>query len=220
MGDNPVARDIAQAVALAPAAWTILAEQVPPPHPDPADPQEYPVQVRQGLDAVEGARRALDARGRLVFTRAPEVLIVDAGGAPRDATFLQAHKSLQHAVRFVAPGSSILWIARCAEGYGSEQLQALAEEDGSARRSGPASSRGGDLHLQTICALGRAVVHARVALWSELPAEQVRRLGLEPLANEEEARSWLAEAGGRFWGWLPRAERFVPASGWRGGGLG
>lgn len=225
--DNPVAQDISGAAMLAPESWIIIADEAPPPNPDPASPRSYPVRVLQGMiksggaepiDPVIRARQSLDARGKLVFTRAPDLLVADAGGAPRDATFLQAHKSLQHAVRFVPPGGSVLWIARCQEGFGSAQLEDLAAGRAEGGSSLDPGSTG--LHLQTICALRRAVGRVQVALWSELPSEQVRRLGIEPLEEEAEARAWLAGvAGRRFWGWLPRAERFVPASGWRGGDL-
>src|SRR5690606_24505587 len=131
---NPVAQDLAEAARLAPAAWAVIADPRPPANPDPATPTAFPVRVLQGWtdapdDPVDEARCSLDARGTVVFTRAPDLLIVDAGGAPRDATFLQAHKSLQHAVRFVPPGGSILWIARCQEGFGSRALESLASRD-------------------------------------------------------------------------------------------
>ena len=232
---NPVAQDLAEAARLAPSAWTVIADPDPPANPDPAKPSAYPLRVLQGRagssDPVQEARRSLDARGTVVFTRAPELIIVDAGGGMRDATFLQAHKSLQHAARFVPAGGSILWMARCSEGFGSRDLEMLARAEVSlsheevfsheelSAQEGSAVAPGNGLHAQTICALHRAVAHARVALWSDLPPDQVRRLGIEPLGSESESLQWLARSSARFWGWLPRVERFIPASGWRGGNV-
>jgi hypothetical protein len=93
-----------------------------------------------------------------------------------------------------------------------------AHEDLSSQQQS-AVAPGNGLHTQTICALRRAVGHGRVALWSDLPPDQVRRLGIEPLDSESASLRWLTRASGRFWGWLPRVERFIPASGWRGGNL-
>ena len=65
----------------------------------------------------------------LQHTVPPDLLIADAGGTPRDATFLQAHKSLQHAARFLAPGGRLLLVAALDQGVGSESLEQLWASD-------------------------------------------------------------------------------------------
>jgi hypothetical protein len=154
------------------------------------------------------------------FTAAPRVLLTDAGGRPRDATFLQAHKSLQHGARFVPRGGRLLLAAECADGLGSATLARFAADPERFRplvgmREDPLSV----IHLQTLTALLSAVRAVSVGLWSALPAEVVRALRMTPLVSEDEARAWAVAGGPTSWGWLPRAERFLPPAGFKGGAL-
>jgi len=58
-----------------------------------------------------------------------------------------------------------------------------------------------------------------IGLWSDLPAAEVQRIGFVPLEQAADALSFLREAASEpTWGFLPRAERFLPAAGWLGGG--
>ncbi len=222
LAGNPVHEDLEAAASLDPPHWAVTVVEDPPPDPDPAVPAPFPVRVVQGPypSALDRAGAVYDAARRLKFTRAPSLLIVDAGGEPRDATFLQAHKSLQHAARFVAPGARILLVAGCRQGVGSATLERYAADPSGFRPlAGAQENPLSVLHLQTLVALRRALGSRRVGLWSELPPETVRALGFEPLAKEAKAIDWCRFQDGPMWGWLPRAERFLPAPGWLGGGL-
>lgn len=219
---NPVHEDLEAAVALAPPHWVLTAVDDPPPDPDPARPGRFAFRVHQGPypAAFAEAAEAFERAHRVGFTAAPRVLLSDAGGRPRDATFLQAHKSLQHGVRFVPRGGRLLLAAECADGLGSATLARFAADPERFRplagmREDPLSV----LHLQTLTALLAAVGAVSVGLWSALPPEMVRALRMTPLANEEEARAWAVAGGAASWGWLPRAERFLPPPGFKGGAL-
>lgn len=219
---NPVHEDLEAAVALAPPHWIVTVVDDPPPDPDPALPLRFGFSVHQGpypaafVDATEAFERV----HRAGFTAAPRVLLADAGGRPRDATFLQAHKSLQHGARFVPSGGRLLLAAECRDGLGSTTLARFAEAPESFRplagmREDPLSV----IHVQTLAALLRAVRAVVVGLWSGLPADVVRALGMTPLSSEEEARAWAVAGGEASWGWLPRAERFLPPRGFKGGAV-
>jgi nickel-dependent lactate racemase len=224
---NPVHEDLDCAARLAPPHWVATVVDQPPDDPDPASPRPFPVRVIQGSypAALDEAGARHDHAHRIPFTCAPSLLLVDAGGEPRDATFLQAHKSLQHAIRFIASGGRILLVAECADGLGSATLSRYASDpEGFRPLRGLSGDPLGGIHLQTVVALRHAAGMARVGLWSGLPDSTVRGLGLEPLHREEEALEWCREAMAAgthpppSWGWLPRAERFLPAPGWLGGG--
>lgn len=228
---NPVHEDLLHAVALAPPDWAVTLVDCPPADVDPADPRVFPVEAVQGPYpvALDEAAALYDASHRVSFTKAPSLLVTDAGGAPRDRTFLQAHKSLQHAFRFVPEGSSVLLAAGCREGLGSATLARYAEDPAGFRPlAGGAENPLSVIHLQTLVALRRVTGTLRVALWSDLPDGTVRALGMEPVAREEEACRWClarmtetraSDKRVATWGWLPRAERFLPSQGWLGGGL-
>jgi nickel-dependent lactate racemase len=222
LAGNPVHEDLEAAVALAPPHWVLTAVDDPPPDPDPARPRRFGFRVHQGPypAAFAEAAEAFERAHRVGFTVAPRVLLTDAGGRPRDATFLQAHKSLQHGARFVPRGGRMLLAAECADGLGSATLARFAADPERFRplvgiREDPLSV----IHLQTLTALLSAVRVVSVGLWSALPAAVVRALGMMPLASEEEARAWAVAGGPASWGWLPRAERFLPPAGFKGGAL-
>ncbi|MCC7143551.1 MAG: DUF2088 domain-containing protein [Candidatus Eisenbacteria bacterium] len=229
---NPVHQDLLEAYRFAPLDWTLAPVAVPPVRPDPARPEPYPIQLEVGRD-LEGWERACrrhDLLHRVPFTARPKLLIADAGGEPRDHTLLQAHKSLQHAIHFVEPGTRILLVAACRGGYGSTLLQETAcgrlQETACGRPQESARGAGHDpgsaeelLHVQTRVALRLATARNPIGLWSDLPAAEVQRIGFVPLEQAADALSFLREAASEpTWGFLPRAERFLPAAGWLGGG--
>ena len=222
LAGNPVHEDLEEAVALAPPHWVVTTVDAPPPDPDPARPRHFGFRVHQGPypAAFAEAAQAFERAHRVGFTSAPRVLLTDAGGRPRDATFLQAHKSLQHGARFVPRGGRLLLAAECADGLGSATLARFAAHPEGFRplvgmRDDPLSV----IHLQTLTALLGAVRAVSVGLWSALPPDVVRALRMTPLANEDEARAWAGAGGPTSWGWLPRAERFLPPVGFKGGAL-
>jgi lactate racemase len=219
---NPVHEDLEAAVALAPPDWVVTVADDPPADPDPALPQRYGFRVHQGPypQAVGRATEAFEEVHRVGFTAAPRLLVTDAGGHPRDETFLQAHKSLQHGARFVPPRGRLLLAAECAGQLGSATLaRYAADPEGFRPLVGMRDDPLAVLHLQTTVALLAAVRAVRVGLWSGLPAQTVRALGMTPLANETEARAWAVADGPTSWGWLPRAERFLPPVGYKDGAL-
>lgn len=218
---NPVHEDLEAAIALAPPHWVVTTLDASPADPDPARPMTFPPEVVQGPypASLEAAVAHYEERHRIPFTARPAALIVDAGGRPRDQSFLQAHKSLQHGVRFIAPGGRLLVVAACEDGVGSETLRRYAADPVGYRPDTGRSDPAGLLHLQTLVALRRATTAAEIGLCSELPDQVVRSLGLAPLAGWNEAWAWLEEKAPAHWGWLPRAELFLPEPGLEGGVL-
>jgi len=218
---NPVHADLEAAAALAPPHWGLTLVECPPRDPDPAVPERFAPRIEAGPypGSFEAAAAAFERAHRVALTTAPTALVADGGGRPRDTTFLQAHKSLQHALRFLAPGGKLLLFADCGEGLGSAMLARYAADPPNFRPfAGGAEDPQTVLHIQTLIALRRAARAADVGLCSRLPAPVAAALGLRPFGDREEALAWLASGAGA-WGWLPRAERFLPTSGWRGGCL-
>jgi nickel-dependent lactate racemase len=145
----------------------------------------------------------------LEHTAQPDLLVADAGGTPRDASFLQAHKSLQHAARFLAPGGRLLLVASLDEGVGSESLEQLwGLSAAELARQAVADYR---LHTHTALALRTVCENVSIAVWSRMDPDRLRAAGMTPVATETGALEWI-EAGGktRHWGWLTRAEEVLP----------
>jgi nickel-dependent lactate racemase len=52
-----------------------------------------------------------------------EFMVAASGGRPTDSTLIQAHKSLDAASRFLAPGGELLWLASLDVGLGSDEME-------------------------------------------------------------------------------------------------
>jgi len=50
------------------------------------------------------------------------LVVASCGGWPHDVNFYQAHKAFDNAFRAVAPGGTIVLLAECAEGWGTESF--------------------------------------------------------------------------------------------------
>jgi nickel-dependent lactate racemase len=202
LAGNPVHEDILEAVALCPPDLLLQAFE-------PA-PGEAPV-VAMGHWREEHERGCeIYIRGHaLDHTQRPEVLIADAGGFPRDASMLQAHKSLRHASRFLAPGGRLLLVAGLEEGSGSEtfeRLWALPAAELSRR-----AVENYELHTHTALSLRTICECFEIGVLSRMDPGRLSTSGLRPLGSAGEAIDWLESRGKpRAWGWLARAEEVVP----------
>ena len=122
-----------------------------------------------------------------------DLVIVSAGGYPKDLNFYQAQKALRGGVRAAAPGAPVLIVAACPEGVGSvhyenwmadktshEEVKAAFETEEFRLGHHKGMLVAGD-------ALGREVY-----LVSELPDQTVRALLLEPCDSVESALEQIA----------------------------
>jgi nickel-dependent lactate racemase len=150
--------------------------------------------------AVEAAHEAGCAAARRQFQiplDAPlDALIASAGGAPYDCNFIQALKAPFDTEGVVRTGGALLWIAQCPLGMREGFLRRAELTDEELERAVRADYRHTDLNWILLRQLVRRL---RVALWSHLPAEVVRAMGIEPVTSLEEGMDWLLHAcPGRF----------------------
>lgn len=116
-------------------------------------------------------------------------LVTSAGGAPYDCNFMQALKAVMNVQDLVRPGGAVLWIAECAGGMHPGFLRwAEIRSDDDLEREVRSSY---DLTGHNSVMLRRLLARARVALWSRLPPQDVRRLGLVPVPSLDEGLAWL-----------------------------
>ena len=162
--------------------------------------------VAGGLAAAHetGCRLAGSMLRRRV-TQPFDAVIGVAGGWPYDIDFIQALKTAFNIAAVVRPGGALLWIAECAGGIkeGFDHWAGIPD-DGALNRAVRARynlAGHNAIRLRELCR------RVRVALWSDLPADAVRRLGLVPIRSESDAAAWLAEAcpSPRRWALAPCA---------------
>lgn len=152
------------------------------------------------------ACRELRAARIVRVPEARDLVLLSAGGHPRDIDLLQAHKAIEAAFPVVRRGGAMIVLAACPRGIGHPRLDAWL--DG---RAAPALAldlrRSYEVYGQTAHAL-RSKTEA-VTTWfvSGLPDAAVRRAGMRPAADAAQAlREAAAHLGGGARGWLiPRA---------------
>ncbi len=72
------------------------------------------------LQAHAAGQRMVDSLFKIPIRRKADLTIVSCGGAPRDDNFLVAYRALHHAAYATKPGGTIVFVAACPQGIGSE----------------------------------------------------------------------------------------------------
>ncbi len=141
------------------------------------------------------------------------VVLVSAGGAPRDGDLVQAQKAIAAGAAALAPGGMMLVVARCGEGAGQAELLRWFEH-------GDRAAHLRALHAsfsvpgQTALALREHAERAEVYLYSTLPPDVVARIGMHPLEHVDEFFAAVARRyGGDVEGYvLPDGARYLPVA--------
>jgi len=74
------------------------------------------------LAHAEG-RDAVDRLYGIPIEREADIVVVSAGGRPKDINLYQAQKALENAVRAVRPGGIMILLAECPEGLGDKNFE-------------------------------------------------------------------------------------------------
>jgi nickel-dependent lactate racemase len=125
-----------------------------------------------------------------------DLVIVSAGGHPKDIDLYQAYKALYNAGRAVKEGGMILLVAACSDGIGNDLF-----EDWMMRCERPEDvfgileEEGFKLGGHKAVYLAKDLARARIALVSEMEDELVRRFFLTPMDDPNEV---VAHARERF----------------------
>lgn len=127
---------------------------------------------RQGCDEYGVAHSAAASEKR-------SLVIVSAGGAPRDINLIQSHKAMEHASAVLEDGGTMITLAECIEGLGRDDfIQWFAP--GGSRATAKMLVEDYHIYGQTAWGLRRKAEAFRMLLVSSLDAGIVRHMGLEP----------------------------------------
>ncbi len=141
-----------------------------------------------GGDLVESHRLAC-ARFSALFMvpidRRYAVVVVSAGGYPKDINLLQSHKAIRHASYALREGGTMLVAAACREGIGSASY---GEAFSGGREAVPAKVRQRyTLNAQTAVSTFRLTGRFKIHIESMLPDEEVIRFGFTPWRTDRAA---------------------------------
>lgn len=132
------------------------------------------------------ACRVLDYLSKVAIEHPADIVVVSAGGYPKDINLYQAQKALDNAVAAVKPGGKIIWLAECREGFGNLTFESwitgLSGEEILARIREDFVLGG-----HKAAAIARAQQRADISLVSTLPDETVHACGMSAYSSLEAA---------------------------------
>jgi len=172
---NPVREDIEEAAAIIGLDF-ILNVIVDDEHNVISASAGHPIDAHRWLCHV------LDYQRKVAVEQLADIVIVSAGGYPKDINLYQAQKALDSAAAAVRPGGIIIWVAECPEGFGNpifEDWLVGATADEILTRIQKRFVLGG----HKAAAIARVLQRASVFLVSSLPPTLVRDCGLIPFSD-------------------------------------
>lgn len=185
---NPVREDIEEGAALIGLDF-ILNVIVDADHNILTAAAGHPVQAHRWLCNV------LDFQRKVIIEQLADIVIVSAGGFPKDINLYQAQKALDNAAAAVKPGGVIIWLAECPDGLGNttfeDWLVGSTAEDIISRIQERFVLGG-----HKAAAIASVLRKAHVFLVSSLDPALVRDCGLRPYTEFDRALAdALPEAG-------------------------
>lgn len=140
-----------------------------------------------------------------------DLVVASGGGHPSDATLIQAHKGLDAACRFAAPGARILYVAAMGEGAGSRDMAPFLA-DPRPEEIQRRLAEGWVQYGHTAWRLVQRTGECTVQLHSKLAEDLQCRLGFEPApAPEAVVAGWRQEFEGATVGVIAEAAVYPPA---------
>jgi nickel-dependent lactate racemase len=148
------------------------------------------------LSAHRAGCAHLDAVSRPSIERPADIVIVSAGGFPKDINLYQAQKALDNARLIVRPGGVIVLLAECVEGMGNTTFEAWMRDPGGPQAILARIREQFVLGGHKAAAVALAMQQAELYLVSALDPGLARSIGFVPYASLDEAvRSALAHVG-------------------------
>lgn len=123
---------------------------------------------------------ALDAFGRATVDRPADVVVIGAGGSPKDINLYQAQKALDNGRHIVRPGGILLLVAECPEGLGHHTFEEWMRDPGGLDAILGRIGREFVIGGHKAAAVALAMKQAAVYLVSSLSADLARSLGFVP----------------------------------------
>jgi nickel-dependent lactate racemase len=122
-------------------------------------------------------------RGMVAVPRSADVVLVSAGGYPKDIDLYQAQKALDNAAHAVRDGGVIVLVAECGEGFGNATFETWLRSAHSPDEVLERLQEGFVLGGHKAAAVARVLRRAHVYLVSSMPEQAVRGCGMLPFSD-------------------------------------
>jgi nickel-dependent lactate racemase len=118
---------------------------------------------------------------------AVDIVVASPGGSPKDINLYQAQKTLDNVSGAVRPGGTIILVAQCAEGFGEETFAAWMADMENPQVLIDRIQQQFVLGGHKAAAIANLLLGADVCLVSDFADETVRRMGMRPFADAQQA---------------------------------
>ena len=129
----------------------------------------------------------LDTLYKIEIERKADIVLVSAGGFPKDLNMYQAQKALDNAKHAVRDGGVIVWVASCSEGFGEKHFEEWMTGHEKSSDMIPHIRQNFILGGHKAAAIALVLEKASVILVSDLDDETVKKSHLTPAHSVDEA---------------------------------
>ncbi len=148
------------------------------------------------IEAHRAGCAFLDSLYKIRIKEKADIVVVSAGGYPKDQNMYQAQKALDNAKHAVKDGGVIIWLADCGEGLGSATFEKWMRTMTPSERV-VNIQRNFVLGGHKAAAVSIVLENARIFLVSSLESDFVKSLYLEPYPSLEKAFAEATEYKGK-----------------------
>jgi nickel-dependent lactate racemase len=135
-------------------------------------------------------------QGKLPLERQTDIVVVSAGGFPKDINLYQAQKALIHGAYAARDGGIVILLAECSEGFGHAKFEQWLTEADSPQAILDRLQAEFVLGAHKAAIMAEILLRVRIFMVSAMPAEIVTTGGMEPFTNLSAAmQAAFAELG-------------------------
>ena len=129
----------------------------------------------------------LDKMYKVIIPQKADVVLVSAGGFPKDINMYQAQKALDNAKHAVKEGGIIVWVASCKAGLGESVFEKWMMEHEESHEMIEQIERNFQLGGHKAAAIAMVMQKAKIFLVSDLDPNFVKRMHLVPYRDANAA---------------------------------
>ena len=139
------------------------------------------------IDAHREGCKFLDKLYKIRIPQRADIVVVSAGGYPKDINIYQAQKALDNARHAVKDGGIIVWIASAKEGLGEGVFEKWMTTSPSSHFMVEEIQRNFQLGGHKAAAIGMVLDNSRIFIVSDLEKEFLQKIFFEPYNSAQEA---------------------------------
>jgi len=154
-----------------------------------------------------------DSLHTIKITKLADCAIIAAGGYPKDTDFFHSHKGLNMAINALKPNGSIILVAQCCEGFGSDKFSRYLLENSLNKLLNYPEKKielGGHRAFVT----AKILKEHKVYVLSNLDPNILSRMGFVPVSNMTEAINLVKKEHGVEFSFyiIPEGSSVLPTS--------